>query len=332
MREVAELAGVAISSVSRVLSKHPDVSVAMRTRVLDAVEQLGYEPDFVAQSLRRGRTLSVGFVVGDISNPVMAGIAHGAEGVLRAAGYSMLLMNSGGDPVQDQTHIRFFQSRRVDGMLLSLASEKNRATLELLTRIRVPIVVLDREIPASIGASAVLSDHRTGMRAAVDHLLDLGHRRIALIGPSLDWRAGRERIGGMQDAIAARRIRDETVTRPGSLLAEHGEAATLELFSLSKRPTAVIAAGNQLLVGTLRALARLRIRVGHDVALVTCDDFPLTELYSPPIATISRDIVGMGRSAAQLLHARLQQPQERATILLPTTYLPRASASPPPKR
>jgi LacI family transcriptional regulator len=315
-----------------VLSKHPDVSPEMRERVLDAVQQLGYEPDFVAQALRRGRTLSVGFVVGDISNPVMADLAHGAEAVLRAAGYSMLLMNSDGDPALDEAHIRFFQSRRVDGMLLSLASEKRPATLQLLAQVRVPIVVLDREIPSSIGANAVLSDHRSGMRAAVEHLLDLGHRRIALIGPSLDWRAGRERIGGMRDAIAARGIRDETIARPGSLLAAHGEAATTELFALSKPPTAVIAAGNQLLVGTMRALNQLGLRVGKDIALVSCDDFPLSELYAPPIATISRDIVGMGRAAAELLQARLLQPQEAATIVLPTTFHPRASASPPPRR
>lgn len=318
--------------MSRVLSKHPDVSPVMRERVLDAVDQLGYEPDFVAQALRRGRTLSVGFVVGDISNPVMADLAHGAEAVLRAAGYSMLLMNSDGDPALDEAHIRFFQSRRVDGMLLSLASEKRRPTLQLLAHVRVPIVVIDREIPSSIGANAVLSDHRSGMRAAVDHLLDLGHRRIALIGPSLDWRAGRERIGGMRDAIAARGIRDETIARPGSLLATHGEAATTELFALSEPPTAVIAAGNQLLVGTMRALTRLGIRIGTDIALVSCDDFPLSELYAPPIATISRDIVAMGRAAAQLLQARLLQPQEAATIMLPTTFHPRASASQPPRR
>ena len=332
VREVAELAGVAISSVSRVLSKHPDVSPAMRTRVLAAVGRLGYEPDFLAQSLRLGRTLSVGFVVGDISNPVMAELASGAEAVLRAAGDSMLLMNSDGDPAVDEAHIRFFQGRRVDGMLLSLASEKRRATLDLLAQVKVPIVLLDREIPSAIGANAVYSDHRSGMRAAVEHLLDLGHRRIALIGPSLEMRAGRERIGGMRDAIVARGIRDETIVRPGSLLATHGDAATTELFSLARPPTAVIAAGNQLLVGTLRAFARLGIRVGKDVALVTCDEFPLTELHSPPIATIARDIVGMGRAAAQLLQARLQQPQEPATIILPTTFHARASACPPPRR
>jgi LacI family transcriptional regulator len=328
VKEVANLAGVAISSVSRVLLDHPDVSSDMRRRVLEAVNTLGYQPDFLAQSLRSGRTFSVGFIVGDISNPTMASLVLGAEEVIRAAGLSLLLMNSGGDPAQDEDHIRFFVKRRVDGMLLSLASETNRPTLRLLGQVKAPIVVLDREIPAKIGANAVLSNHREGMRAAVDYLLDLGHRRIALIGPSLEMRAGRERIAGMRDAMAARGGRDETMTRPGSLSAEHGEAATNELFSLNQPPTAIIAGGNQLLVGTLRALASRGLRVGKDVALVTCDDFPLSELHSPPIATIARDIVGMGRAAAQLLLARIQQPGEPAVVILPTSFHPRASASP----
>ena len=330
VKEVAERAGVAISSVSRVLSDQADVSAAMRERVLAAVHELGYEPDFLAQSLRRGSTRSVGFVVGDITNPVMANLALGAEDVLRAAGYSMLLMNSGGEPDLDEAHIRFFLSRRVDGMLLSLASEKRRATLDLLAQAQVPVVVLDREVPPKIGANAVLSDHRSGMRAAVEHLIDLGHRRIALITASLEWRAGRERVAGMRDAVEARGIADETVSLPGSLLAEHGDAATNDLFARPVPPTAVIAGGNQLLIGTLRALTRLGLRVGEDVALVTCDDFPLSELYRPPIATIGRDTVGMGRTAAELLVSRIRFPQEPATVILPTTYKPRPSACPPP--
>ena len=111
MREVAALADVAISSVSRVLSGHPDVSAEMRDRVIAAVDELEYEPDFLAQSLRRGATLSVGYVVGDISNPLIATITSGAESVLRAAGYSMLLMNSENEAGLDTEHIKFFQAR-----------------------------------------------------------------------------------------------------------------------------------------------------------------------------------------------------------------------------
>ena len=132
----------------------------MRERVMSAVARLDYEPDFLGQSLRRGQTLSVGFVLADISNPLMADIVLGAEAVLRSAGYSLLLMNSENDPSLDATHIRFFQSRRVDGIILSLASETDGATLDLIGQVDGPVVVIDRELPTRLGASAAVNDHR----------------------------------------------------------------------------------------------------------------------------------------------------------------------------
>ncbi len=332
MREVADLAQVAISSVSRVLSGHPDVSADMRERVLEAVRQLEYEPDFLAQSLRRGATLSVGWVIGDISNPLMAAITSGAESVLRAAGYSMLLMNSENDPDLDAAHIRFFQTRRVDGMILSLASERRQKTLDVLAQVDAPIVVVDREVPAQLRASVVRNDHRPGIQAAVEHLIDLGHRRIALITGALDLWPVRERIAGMQDAVAGRGIPDETTTLTGSLSAEHGEAATEELLRMSPRPTAVIAGGNQVLAGCVRALARHGVRIPDDISLVTCDEIALSELHSPPIASVGRDTVALGRIAAELLLKRISGSSEPEMVVLPTTFTPRASCTPPPAK
>jgi len=332
MREVADLAQVAISSVSRVLSGHPDVSADMRERVLEAVRQLEYEPDFLAQSLRRGATLSVGWVIGDISNPLMAAITSGAESVLRAAGYSMLLMNSENDPDLDAAHIRFFQTRRVDGMILSLASERRQTTLDVLAQVEAPIVVVDREVPAQLRASVVRNDHRPGIQAAVEHLIDLGHRRIALITGALDLWPVRERIAGMQDAVAGRGIPDETTTLTGSLSAEHGEAATEELLRMSPRPTAVIAGGNQVLAGCVRALARHGVRIPDDISLVTCDEIALSELHSPPIASVGRDTVALGRIAAELLLKRISGSSEPEMVVLPTTFTPRASCAPPPAK
>ncbi len=329
MREVANLAGVAISSVSRVLSEHPDVSTEMRERVLAAVAQLEYEPDFLAQSLRRGATLSVGYVVGDISNPLIATITSGAESVLRAAGYSMFLMNSEGEPELDSAHIRFFQARRADGMILSLASERSPETLEALAQVDVPIVMIDRDVPAELGASIVRNDHRTGMRDAVNHLLDLGHRRIAVVTGSLDLWPVRERIAGMKDAVAARGIADETISLVGSLSAEHGERGTEELLRMNPRPTAIVAGGNQVLAGCVRALVRNGIRVPDDISLITCDEVDLSELHSPPIASVARDLLSLGRTAAMLLLEALAGSEPR-TVLLPTTFTPRPSCGPVP--
>jgi LacI family transcriptional regulator len=329
MREVADLADVAISSVSRVLSGHPDVSAAMRERVLAAVDQLQYEPDFLAQSLRRGQTLSVGFVLADISNPLMADIVLGAEGVLRNAGYSLLLMDSENEPEHDAAHIRFFQGRRVDGMILSLASEREAATLELLGQLELPIVLVDRRLAVDVGASAVYNDHATGMSAAVEHLIGLGHRRLALITGSTDTLPGRERIDAMRQVVKRSPEKVDAAYLAGAFSAEFGATATRELLARHPRPTAIIAGGNQLLVGCLRVLQDAGLRVGADISLVTCDDVPLSELYQPPIASITRDTVGLGATAAELLLRRLAGDGGPETVVLPTAFLPRPSCAAP---
>lgn len=325
MREVADRAGVAMSSVSRVLSGHPDVSAPMRDRVMAVVAELGYQPDLLAQGLRRRQTRSVGFVVGDIANPLLAEIVKGAERTLRDAGYSMLLTNSENDPKRDGTHVRLFEQRRVDGLMLSLASEDEADTLAVLRQVDAPIVLVDRELPEDIGASAVLSDHRTGMRDAVDHLLELGHRRIGLIlGQPL--RPSRERRAGLEEAFAARGLPATYTVIGGMLSAEHGRNATCELLDADEPPTAIVAGGNQLLVGALGELVGRGVRIGTDISLVSCDAIDVTELFTPPIAVVLRDNREIGHQAAELLLERLGEvdPGPRI-VVLPTEFHARAS-------
>jgi LacI family transcriptional regulator, galactose operon repressor len=330
MRAVAKLADVSVSSVSRVLSDHEDVSEHLRKRVMTAVRRLKYQPDFLAQSLRRGATLSIGYIVGDISNPLIATITSGAESVLRAAGYSMLIMDSDNNPDYDAANIQFFTARRVDGLILSLASERHPATLEILTRLDIPVVVIDREIPPQLGASVVRTDHRSGVRSAVDALLDLGHRRIAQITGPLDLWPIRERVAGMKDAVEARRIPDETLTIAGSLSSAHGYAATEQLLGNTPRPTAIIAGGNQVLMGCLRALSRHEVRIPADISLITCDNVALAELHVPPIAAIDRNTRELGRIAAELLLRRVGGSHVSETVTLATTFVAGGSYGPPP--
>jgi LacI family transcriptional regulator len=208
MKQVAGRAGVGTSTVSRVVSNHPDVSPQMRQRVLLAVEELGYKPDFLAQSLRRGATSSIGFALSDITNPVVAHIVHGAEEVLRNMGYSLLIMDSENNPALDAEHIRFLQSRHVDGLIFLATNERRKATIDALTARKIPIVVIDRDFPRRLRASAVLSNHRAGMAAAVGHLLDLGHRRIGFVVWPPHLRPGRERLAGLRDAFSVRGLPD----------------------------------------------------------------------------------------------------------------------------
>jgi LacI family transcriptional regulator len=326
MRQVAEHAGVAMSSVSRVLSEHPDVSARMRERVLAAVEELGYEPDLLAQSLRRGATQSVGFVVGDISNPLLSEIALGAEVALRKRGYSMLVTNSEGRPDLDARHIRLFQQRRVDALLLSLADETDAETRRALAQVEVPVVLIDRDVPG-IDASQVLSDHRGGIRAAAEHLIRLGHRRIGLLAGSPELRPTRERAEALE-ATCGEFAGVEAAVRAGSYSAEHGERACAELLDGPGAPTALIAGGNQILVGVLRTLRARGLRVPDDVSLVTCDEVPLSAFLEPPIAAITRDPRLIGQVGAELLLGRLAGGAPRRRVL-ETRFTPRPSCAAP---
>jgi LacI family transcriptional regulator len=327
MRDVADRAGVAMSSVSRVLSGHPDVSPAMTERVMRAVDDLDYQPDMLAQSLRRRETRTVGFVVGDISNPLFAEIITGVESTLNANGYSMLLTSSLGDPRLEAAHIALLSQRRVDGMVASIVEESDPESMGRLRELDVPVVVLDRDVPADVRVSRVLSDHRAGMKAAARHLLDLGHRRIGLIGgPRV--RPALERRGGLEDAFAEHGLPATYVSEEGSFSVDAGAAALRRLLDAADPPTAVIAGGNQLMLGALRVVRERGIRLGADLSFVGCDDVAITDLFQPAVAVVRRDNFAMGRAAAELLLERMRDEAAPHDVVLPTEFIARPSCAP----
>lgn len=325
LRDVAQLAGVAVSSASRVLSDHPDVSPRMRRKVMAAVEQLGYEPDFLAQSLRSGATFSVGFVVRDISSPLLAEIALGAETTLRGGGYYMLVLNSEGDPARDAGHIRLLERRRVDGLLISLADESNPDAIAALQELSVPAVLIDREV-GSLDASAVLADHDAGMQAVVSHLAGLGHRRIGLAAGPLAVRPGRD--GAAAFRAACRGFGVEPLVETGPFSAEHGHAAAGRMLDAELPPTALIAGSNQIFPGVLTVLRERGLTVPTQISLVTFDDLPLLGLLQPPVDVVRRGPQQFGTIAANLLLQRLRG-GDPETVVVPTTFEQRGSSAPP---
>ena len=183
IHDVAARAGVAISSISRVLSGHPDVSDRMRIKVEAAAAELGYEPDFNAQSLRNGATKTIGFIVRDISNPFFGVVAQKIEQELRKAGYSMLVMNSDGDAEIEAANIKLLRRRKVDGLIASLVADDAPKLKAALSELKAPVVLIDREVKG-LNASAIIGNHHQGVQNAVTHLLQLGHRRIAFVSGS----------------------------------------------------------------------------------------------------------------------------------------------------
>lgn len=197
IRDVAAAAGVGISTVSRVLSGSADVRPELRERVLAAAAELGYQPDILAQSLRRGATRSVGFIADDLSNHVIADIATGAERTLREHGYSLLVMNSELQPDLDAHNIRVLQARRVDALMMCPVEENHPETVAALQSLTIPLCIVEGDQPPEVRASYVHSEHADGVLQALRHLVSLGHRRIALLtGPSR-YRSARERAKGI---------------------------------------------------------------------------------------------------------------------------------------
>jgi LacI family transcriptional regulator len=309
---VAQLAGVAVSSASRALADRPSVSPELRARVAAAALELGYRPNLLARGLRNGASLSVGFVVRDISNALLAEIALGAETALRESGYSMLLTNSEGRSDLDVAHIRLFRQRSVD--------EQHAPTLDELEKLRIPIVLIDREVERPTGLSAVLCDHGAGVGDACVWLTARGHRRIGIVGGPLSLRPGRvcaealERFAGSAGFEAA--IAD------GPFTAEHGRAGAERLLGLADPPTALIAGSRQILPGVLEA-----VHARPDVDIVTFDGDALLESIGRPIGVIERQSTEIGRVAAALLLERFDGlPSEARTI--PSIFRPpRASGS-----
>jgi len=341
MKEVAEAAGVAMSSVSRVLSGHPDVSRNMHARVMAAVEELRYRPNLLAQSLRSQQTFTVGFLVGDISNPLLAEIVKGAVTTLREGSYATILTDSERDPDLDAAHLGLFEQRRVDGLLLSPASENHPPTLEALARTRVPVVLIDRDLPPPVVADRVLSDHRTGVNQALNHLIELGHRRIGLI-VGLPVRATAERKAAFEATFKECGLEPTyLIFESHDLSAESGERGALVLLDDPDPPTAILVGGNQLVLGALTAIRTRGLRIPEDISIVTTDDTAVTALHTPPIATVSRDNVELGVVAAEFLLERMREyarrlergadaaldPVPRETTL-PTHFVARASCGP----
>ncbi len=321
MNDVANAAGVAMSSVSRALSGHPDVSDAMRARVIEAAERLGYEPDFVAQSLRSGSTMTVALLARDISNPLFAEIARGAESASRDAGYSIIVVNSDGSAEIEADHVRKLRRRRVDGYLASLVDETATATLTELERSGALIVLLDRESP-QLQAAAVLSDHYHGMRAAVDHLVALGVAdRVGLVTGGLQTRPTKERIRGLRDGMAAAGLEMDTRLTYIDDWSEAGAvAATERLLALDNPPTTIVAGGTQSTLGAIRALAD--VSPDQRPAFIACDDVPLLDQVPLPLGVVSRDATLIGQTAAELLLEMLQGEPPRV-VTLQTTFRPR---------
>jgi LacI family transcriptional regulator len=322
IRDVARISGVSVGTVSRSLNAPDLVRPETLAKVRAAIDALDFRPDSRAQNMRRKSTLTVGFIVDDIANPLHAETFKAADAAMREHGFSLYLVNTNGRARQEAEAIEMLQRGRVDGLVLTINNERDPLTLKRLEILRVPCVLLDRDLPLEL--DAVLTNHAAGMAQATEYLVGLGHRRIALITGGMEIRPGRERVHGFTETLQKMGVAvPQDLIRAQSLSADYGFRETVALLQRPDRPTALIAAGNRILVGVLRALQEHKVSVPDELSLIACDQTDLARLYPGPITLIDRDVPEIGRTAAQLLLERLMGTEERPArrITFPTRLI-----------
>lgn len=328
IRDVAKAAGVSQGTVSRVINGFC-VSPELKERVMRAIVELNYQPNAIARSMRTLSTRTVGLVITDIANPVLATIAKSVEEVLHPLGYTLIVGNTARHPEREAALLKTLAQRRVDGLLVTVEDEYNPSLINALSHLTVPVVLIDRDVP--IPFDRVHVDHAKGVYQATEYLISLGHRRIAIITANRSCFPGRDRVRGFEAAFRDAGIPlDPDLIRSQSLSAEYGFREASFLLNSKDPPTAIIAGGNQIFEGVLEAVHCSGRKIPEQLSLIACDDTPLTRLGSPPITVVQRDLVYLGKLAAEMLVERMagEAPPEQRSVVLPTSLVLRESCAP----
>jgi DNA-binding LacI/PurR family transcriptional regulator len=303
MREVAERAGVSITTVSHVVNQTRFVSEELVTRVRNAIEELSYQPDQRARSLRVGKSETIAMMVTDIVNPFFPAVVRGSEDCAREHGYSLILCNTDEDPSQEEVYVSLMMERRVDGFLIA-PSMRPEMTLKPLIDQRVPLVMIDRR--CSLPVDQVYSDNETGAYAATKHLIDLGHTRIGAIVelegiPSFD-----DRVKGWRRALeeAGITLHPEWLRQAGLEVA--GATAAAARLLGESAVTAIFATNNLMTLGALEFLKLAGLRCPRDVSLVGFDDPKWAATVNPAITSVAQVPYEMGYKGADLLIKRIE--------------------------
>ncbi|MFI9192930.1 LacI family DNA-binding transcriptional regulator [Streptomyces californicus] len=323
IKDVAAEAGVSVATVSRVLNGHPSVSQEARTRVLAAVEALGYRPNAVARSLRTAQTRTLGLVISDVLNPYFTELARFVEEEARALGYSVIIGNADERPDLQDHHVRTLIDRRIDGLLVSPA-DGGTPLLRDVALSGTPMVFVDRWIPG-IDVPVVRADGTGAVRDLVAHLHGLGHRRLAIIAGPAATTTGDERVEAFRGALGDHGLAlPDAYIGQGDFQAASGRRATERFLELAEPPEVVFAADNLMALGALDAIRARGLRVPDDIALAAFDDIPWFVHTGPPITAVAQPTADLARAAVRALADRIEgrTPQ---SVTLPARLVVRRS-------
>ena len=329
IRDVAKRAGVAPITVSRVINNSGYVSQETRERVEAAITELQYVPNSLARSLRFKQTKTIALVLTDITNPFWTTVARGVEDAASQRGFNVILCNTDESEAKQTDYLRVLLQKQVDGVLLVPARSTGNP-VELIQKQDAAVVVLDRRVPYS-HVDVVRADSEQGACQLVRLLLDLGHKRIAVLTGPQSVSTAVDRVAGYRRALNEAGLDyDKSLVFYGEFIESSGYEMTQQALAVAPRPTAIFAANNFIAIGVIHALRDAGLQTPADMALVTFDDLPAPFIIDPFFTVVAQPSYEMGRQATELLLARLSGEESAAfkEIILPTKLVVRRSSGP----
>lgn len=310
IKDIARHVGVSPSVVSRALNNKYGVKESTRQMIALAAKEMGYHPNAAARTLVTRRTMTIGVIMADISEPFYSGIIKGLEFVASESGYTLLFSNSYESLEQSRVVQRMIDAQRVDGMIIVGSNVRERAYISSLADRGTPFVVIERSL-RDPRMNCIWVDNVMGGHIATKHLIDCGHSRIAHITGTLDVEVAADRLKGYRKALDEAGIAfSPDLVVQGTFVWQTGYSAMKTLLEARPSCTAVFVANDSMAFGALQAIAEAGLSVPHDISVVGFDDLQFSSLTNPPLTTVRQPRYEMGRDAARLLVSRLNHPDQ----------------------
>lgn len=328
IKDIARMANVSSSTVSRALQNSPLISHRTAERIQHIAKESGYRVSAIARGLVTQRTKSIGVVVTTIADPFVSEVVNGLEDCGNDHGYSIFLANSNADPDRETRVVHSFSERRVEGIVVT-SSRVGARYLPLLSEMRIPIVLVNNQHPGEF-VNSVLIENVKGSAEVTNHLIQLGHRRIAYLGDRFGFQSDMERFAGYREALerAGFPFLPELVVH-GDGKCEGGMTGTEALLRLPEPPTAIVCYNDMTALGALRQLHLKKLRVPEDVSLVGFDDLFIASYTQPPLTTLRQPRRMMGRLAMESLLKLIRGEESASSIHVPAELIIRESTAPP---
>ncbi len=308
LKDIAKKAKVSIKTVSRVINEEPMVSKNTRSRVKAVIEELGYQPNLIARSLKKRKSNAIGIILPDIGNPAFTEMVKGCMDSLNSSGYYTFLGSYEDDPNKEEEFIRDFNSMFIDGLIIIPSITENR-NISIFEKINCPMVFIDREIDG-LNMDTVISENRNGVYRATRHLIKIGHKKIVFLGGLSTVKPSRKRFEGWKKALDEKKLFIEDLVFWGSFSIESGYSMMSQALEKLDSIDAVFAGNDIVALGAMNAIKDKNLNIPGDISIIGYDDMFFSQYLNPSLSSVAAKLFIQGKTAAELLLKRIKNPTD----------------------